>query len=170
MGQLLFNTTTSGVDCTSVCQLLVDKWFSVVCVVIPQHHQPCRCRCATCTTQCEPKWEFSKVSKLYVVLDKCRADYITRYSFSIITSGKTVTCRDVYALRKSRAWASNPGDLPAVLPAIHLSSQPHILPFIQSSIPESHIYSANSTKTRNFPLKKSLQDLKGYLTYPHANC
>lgn len=50
------------------------------------------------------------------------------------------------------AWASNPGVLAAIHPVIHSSSQPHILPFIQSPIPESNHLSfqpANSTKTSN---------------------
>ncbi len=124
----------------------------------------CRCRCATHTTQWKPERGFGEVNKLYVVCAKCEAYYIVRYSSSWMNSGKTLTCRDAQALKNMSALASQP--------FIHRSSQPYILPFLQSSIPLiKHPYPkpANSTKKKASSLCRSCDRIsKLILTNPHG--
>lgn len=114
-----YNTATAGADCTSVRQLLLDEWFSVLCVCF----YLCTRGRASCATRC-----------VMCLAESLLAEMLTPW--------------------KMPAWASSsPGVLPAIHPAIHSSSLPHILQFIQSSIPESNQLSsppANSTKKLPF--------------------
>lgn len=140
-----------------------------MCVFIAQHRQLCRCRCATWTTQCEPKWGFSKVNKRYGAIGKFGAHCIIRYSFSLINSGKIVIW-DAYGLKNAgvsqqpRCPSSHSFKQPAQHPPIYQVMHPQSQNIYFLSLPTAH------TQTSNFPLQKSLQDLKGNLTHPRATC
>lgn len=129
--------------CASSFQTNAFLWCVRVCVCVFSYLKLCRRRCATHTPQCEPKWgnlpKLVKWTNCMLLFAKYGAHYIIG-SFSLMNSGEAITFRGAYALKNASVSQQLGCPSKAVIhPAIHSSSQPHILPFLQSSILQSRI-------------------------------
>lgn len=112
---------------------------------------------------------------MFKVFGKCEAHYIIRYLLSWMNSGETVTCRDVNALKNANMSQQLrcPSSHPSIQRFIQAASVTHppIYTIIHPRVKPSNLSACQQHQNKQPPLwKKSLQNLKGNLTYPHATC